>query len=178
MLEAPDGYRLWHSVFYVAAPIPAFGISIGFFAASVPGGCGCESAAILTTTLILGVLPALVSVGVLPALLRADGFSAKTYCVMAIAPYLVTAGYTIAVNMLVYSPPPLFPLGPMYSARLPRPGILVFIGIAAGLTLLGFALTATTRRIPDVSKCKHCAYDLAGLESGVCPECGAACNAQ
>jgi hypothetical protein len=73
---------------------------------------------------------------------------------------LAAAAAAIAAGMLVW--PELL---------LPALGL---IGVLAIVWLPGFYLCAE-RRIPEhLGHCLHCGYDLAGLTSGICPECGRA----
>ncbi|MGP1346557.1 MAG: hypothetical protein ACTS3F_07815 [Phycisphaerales bacterium] len=70
--------------------------------------------------------------------------------------------------------PDHLPLSPIWS------GLLANTASYAGLIWLVFFLPAVLRtrihrwRHPNAIPCKHCRYDLAGIEQPVCPECGQA----
>jgi hypothetical protein len=51
--------------------------------------------------------------------------------------------------------------------------LIAFIGIVFGQVAVVLMLVQTCRvEQPDVAYCRRCGYDLAGLTTGVCPECG------
>lgn len=60
-------------------------------------------------------------------------------------------------------------------------GIFVLLALACGLTIIVFSAAREIRRLTrrggagafsDVMTCGSCGYDVAGLETFVCPECG------
>lgn len=87
------------------------------------------------------------------------------------------------------SPFPLsIPIPPRFtslSAWMPRmkfaPGhqeVVVPFWSIGTIAFLGGAFAAQRLRRIDPKACCNCGYDLAGLSSGVCPECGSVCSRQ
>lgn len=69
----------------------------------------------------------------------------------------------------------------MNSAALSIPSlvILLIIGIALGVLFVRgiFAMRTITQAPPSSSVCPHCGYDIRGLDTTLCPECGNTLNA-
>ena len=56
-------------------------------------------------------------------------------------------------------------------------GLIIVVGVYAFLGALIGALIGTRGRKPKPGYCLKCGYDLTGNESGKCPECGEAIDA-
>ncbi len=52
------------------------------------------------------------------------------------------------------------------------PPAWIAAAVIAGLPVVAVVVIAVAHRTPRPGHCRHCDYDLAGLASGVCPECG------
>jgi len=61
---------------------------------------------------------------------------------------------------------------PRWATRGPRSTSGVVLGAMCGVIGLVVFLASKRALVIDADRCAHCDYDLAGLPSGRCPECG------
>lgn len=97
-----------------------------------------------------------------------DGFSKRAAEEKEYCPEGWHEAWYVAVLPWTYRPSPTS----WCIAAAIRPWLFVLLGLIYPLYVFGVLPFVIRRRRQQKGLCIHCAYDLTGNESGVCPECG------